>query len=178
VRFGDPGSPFDWGGGPERLARHEAGKMPGFSGGIPVHGLNVVNGSGFTARGMWRDNVCGSRTSELYWYGLPVGSRNTDQCGVGPSWNWDNDAQWHQVQMQLTMSTGANYDGSVQMWYDKAITETPDIDVQELGMLNRNQFPMNSVNQLLFSTFFGGHDNTWGPLTDVHAYFADVQVCD
>jgi hypothetical protein len=169
VRFGDPGAPFDWG---------RAGKMPGLSGGIPVHGLNIVNGSGFTAREMWRPNVCAGKTAELYWYGLPVGSSNTDQCGTGPAWNWQNDAKWHQVQMQLKMSTGANYDGSIQFWYDKPITSAPDIDVQKLGMLDRTKFPMNSVSQFMFSTFFGGHDNTWGPMTDVYAYFADIQVCD
>jgi len=168
-RFGDTDAPFDWG---------KAGKMPGLSGGIPVHGLNIVNGSGFTAREMWRPNVCGSKTAELYWYGLPVGSSNTDQCGTGPSWNWQNDAKWHQVQMQLNMSTAANYDGAIQFWYDKPITATPDIDVKGLGMLDRTKFPMNSVSQFMFSTFFGGHDNTWGPLTDVYAYFADIQVCD
>ncbi|SRR6266542_2753477 len=169
VRFGDVGAPFDWG---------RAGKMPGLSGGIPVHGLNIVNGSGFTAREMWRPNVCGSKTAELYWYGLPVGSSNTDQCGTGPSWNWQNDAKWHQVQMQLKMSTGANYDGAIQFWYDKPMTNTPDIDVKGLGMLDRTKFPMNSVSQFMFSTFFGGHDNTWGPLMDVYAYFGDIQVCD
>jgi hypothetical protein len=169
VRFGDTGAPFDWG---------RAGKMPGLSGGIPVHGLNIVNGSGFTAREMWRPNVCAGKTAELYWYGLPVGSSNTDQCGKGPSWNWQNDAKWHQVQVQVQMSTGKNYDGSVQLWYDKPNTNTPDIDVQGLGMLDRTKFPMNAVSQLMFSTFFGGHDNTWGPINDVYAYFADIQVCD
>jgi len=168
VRFGDVGAPFDWG---------RAGKMPGLSGGIPVHGLNIVNGSGFTAREMWRPNVCGGKTAELYWYGLPVGSSNTDQCGTGPSWNWQNDAKWHQVQMQLKMSTAANYDGAIQFWYDKPITSTPDIDVKGLGMLDRTKFPKNSVGQFMFSTFFGGHDNTWGPMSDVYAYFADIQVC-
>jgi len=169
VRFGDTNAPFDWG---------LAGKMPGLSGGIPVHGLNIVNGSGFTARGMWRPNVCGAKSAELYWYGLPVGSSNTDQCGTGPSWSWQADAKWHQVQMQLQMSTGVAYNGSMQLWYDKPVTATPDINVQGLGMLDRTKFPMNSVSQLMFSTFYGGHDNTWGPKTDTHAYFADFQICN
>jgi len=169
VRFGDVNEPFDWG---------LAGKMPGLSGGIPVHGLNIVNGSGFTARGMWRPNVCGAKSAELYWYGLPVGSSNTDQCGTGPSWNWQADAKWHQVQMQLKMSTGVAYNGTMQLWYDKPVTATPDINVSGLGMLDRTKFPMNSVSQLMFSTFYGGHDNTWGPKTDTHAYFADFQICN
>jgi hypothetical protein len=29
----------------------------------------------------------------------------------------------------------------------------------------------------MFSTFFGGHDNTWGPGNDVYTYFADFQIC-
>jgi hypothetical protein len=76
------------------------------------------------------------------------------------------------------MNTAANSDGSVQLWYDQPPTATPNMDVQGLGMIDRTQFPMNSVGQFMFSTFFGGHDNTWGPATDVNAYFADIQVCN
>ena len=122
--------------------------------------------------------ACGSKSAELYWYGLPVGSSNTDQCGTGPSWSWQADAKWHQVQMQLQMSTGVAYNGTMQLWYDKPVTATPDINVQRLGMLDRTKFPMNSVSQLMFSTFYGGQDNTWGPKTDTHAYFADFQICN
>jgi hypothetical protein len=169
VKFGDATTPFDFG---------RAGKMPGLAGGIPVSGLNTTDGSGFTGRGMWRSGICAGKSSELYWYGLPAGSSNTDECGKGPSWDWQADAQWHQVLMQLKMNTGSNSDGRVQLWYDQPPTATPQIDVTTVGMVDRTQFPKNSVNQFMFSTFFGGHDNTWGPSSDVNAYFADIQVCN
>lgn len=114
----------------------------------------------------------------FYWYGLPAGSANIDDCGVGPSWNWQGDAQWHQVQMQVNMNTAANTDGSIQIWYDQPPTGTPNIDKQKIGLVDRTKFPNNSVNQLMFSTFFGGHDNTWGPSKDVYGYFADFQICE
>jgi hypothetical protein len=169
IKFGDATTPFDFG---------RAGKMPGLAGGIPVSGLNTTDGSGFTGRGMWRSGICAGKSSELYWYGLPAGSSNTDECGKGPSWDWQADAKWHQVQMQLKMNSGASSNGRIQLWYDQPSTATAQIDVATLGMVDRTQFPNNSVNQFMFSTFFGGHDNTWGPSTDVYAYFADIQICN
>jgi hypothetical protein len=149
------------------------------SGGIPVSGLNTTDGSGFSSREMWRPGICSGKNGELYWYGLPAGSSNIDDCGTGPSWNWPSasNAQWHQVQMQINMNTGANSDAHIQIWYDQPPTGTPNIDRQGIGLIDRTRFPMNSVNQLMFSTFFGGHDNTWGPGSDVYAYFADFQIC-
>ena len=170
VRFGDSGAPFDFG---------RAGKMPGMSGGIPVSGLNTTDGSGFSSREMWRPGICSGKNGELYWYGLPAGSSNIDDCGTGPAWSWPSpsNAQWHQVQMQIDMNTGANTDAHIQIWYDQPPTGTPNIDRQGIGLIDRTKFPNNSVNQLMFSTFFGGHDNTWGPGSDVYAYFADFQIC-
>jgi Polysaccharide lyase 14 len=169
VKLGDATTSFKFG---------KAGKLPGLSGGIPVSGLNTTDGSGFTGRLMWRSGICSGKSAELYWYGLPAGSSNVDDCGAGPAWDWQTDAKWHHVMMQLKMNTGSNTDGSVQLWYDQPTTATPDMDVQQLGMVDRTKFPAKSVNQFMFSTFFGGHDNTWGPSTDVYAYFADMQVCN
>jgi Polysaccharide lyase 14 len=170
ARFGDTGMPFDFG---------KAGKMPGMSGGIPVSGLNTTDGSGFSSREMWRPGICNGKNGELYWYGLPAGSANIDDCGVGPAWSWPSpsDEKWHQVQMQVDMNTAANTDARIRIWYDQPPTGTPNIDRQGIGLIDRTKFPMNSVNQLMFSTFFGGHDNTWGPGNDVYAYFADFQIC-
>jgi hypothetical protein len=35
---------------------------------------------------------------------------------------------------------------------------------------------MHEHEGLFFSTFFGGHETSWGPSKEVHAYFSDFAV--
>jgi hypothetical protein len=39
------------------------------------------------------------------------------------------------------------------------------------------KYPDLGIDKLIFSTFHGGNDAAWSPKKDVHAYFADFQLC-
>jgi hypothetical protein len=147
------------------------GKLPGLYGG-PIGGESGGHHSsaGFSTRYMWRDHhVTGSvdkcsktkPCAEVYLYS-PQSSQGYG-ADLGGQWQWQGDGNWHMVEQRVD-----RINGDITVWYDG--TQVLN-DPGALG--GAADIPFAGI---LFSTFFGGHDTSWGPSQDEAAYFADFAV--
>jgi hypothetical protein len=146
------------------------GKLPGLFGGPIGHESGGRHGQAFSSRYMWRDHpVSGSLRncsaavpcSEVYLYSPQSGSGYGADIGGG--WNWRADGRWHMVEQEINRRTG-----NIAVWYDGIkVLSAPGV----LG--SASGIPFSGI---LFSTFFGGHDTSWGPNKTEYAYFADFTV--
>jgi hypothetical protein len=146
------------------------GKLPGLYGGPISQESGGRHGQAFSTRYMWRDHaVAGSlkncspalACSEVYLYSPQVS--NGYGQDIGGTWHWQGDGSWHMVEQRVDRSTG-----DITVWYDGVQVLSA---VGALGGVSDIPF-----SGLLFSTFFGGHDTSWGPSRTESAYFADFAV--
>jgi hypothetical protein len=145
------------------------GKLPGLYGGPVGQESGGHHGQAFSTRYMWRDHsVSGSLSNctdavpcgEVYLYS-PQGSGYG--ANLGGAWNWQADGRWHAIEQEVNRNTG-----DITVWYDGArVLSAPGA----LGGVSGISF-----SGVFFSTFFGGHDSSWGPSKDEYAYFADFTV--
>jgi hypothetical protein len=146
------------------------GKLPGLYGGPIGQESGGHHGQAFSTRYMWRDHpVSGSLNdcsglvacSEVYIYSPQIGSGYG--TNVGGTWNWQADGRWHMIEQEVNRATG-----SLTVWYDGTRVLSAPAALGGISAL-----PFSGV---FFSTFFGGHDTSWGPAKQVYAYFADFTV--
>ena len=169
------------------------GKLPGLAGGTGNSGGNRPNGTdGFSARMHWRTD--GSS-------GSPLDSDETDRANIaqylyhpdqttnngvngddldyddGPSGNWEEfeSDRWYHLRHRIIMNTpGTNggqglRDGVIQAWLDGVqVLDVDDIRFRDVASLQ--------IDQLYFSTFFGGGSSRWATSKDEVAYFDDFVV--
>lgn len=146
------------------------GKLPGLYGGPIGSESGGHHGGGFSTRYMWRDHgVSGSvsgcsRSSpcaEVYMYS-PESTHGYGQ-DLGGQWQWQGDGRWHMVEQRVNRSTG-----DITVWYDGSQV------LNEPGVLGgASGVPFSGI---FFSTFFGGHDTSWGPSQSEYADFAGFAV--
>jgi hypothetical protein len=146
------------------------GKLPGLYGGSIGAESGGNHGDGFSTRYMWRDHhVSGSvhrcsssaPCAEVYLYAPDLGREYGRD--LGGQWQWQADGNWHMVEQRVDRATG-----DIPVWYDG--TEV----LNEPGALTGSAgIPFAGV---MFSTFFGGHDTSWGPSKAEYAYFTDFAV--
>jgi hypothetical protein len=172
------------------------GKLPGLAGGTGNSGGNRPNGTdGFSARMHWRTD--GSS-------GSPLESNETDRANIaqyvyhpdqttnggingddldwddGPSGNWEEfeSDRWYHLRHRIIMNTpgtpGVNdgkglHDGVVQAWLDgEQVLDVNNIRFRDVASLQ--------IDQLYFSTFFGGGSSRWATSKDEYAYFDDFRI--
>jgi hypothetical protein len=151
----------------------KGGKLPGLCGNDCSTGGDAVFPDRFSIRYMWR----GGPAAEVYSYLTnPPNSGYGLDMGLG-KWHWQNDGQWHRVQEELILNSAANKDGIIRVWYDTPTTAPPVFEEKDLTYYDRVKFPALGIDTFIFSTFHGGHDRSWSPSKDAHAFFADFQVC-
>ena len=142
----------------------EAGKLPGLYGGqIGQESGGNHGADGWSTRYMFRGHGGSPNAGEVYLY-TPT---NSGPTGYGVdyfgTWNWTADGNWHTVEQLVNRQTG-----SVTVWFDgKEVLNEPNIAT---GIAS---IPFSGV---FFSTFFGGHDTTWGPKVAEYSYFADFSL--
>lgn len=138
------------------------GKMPGLAGGEANTGGAKPSGrDGWSARMMWRP--LGKAVQYIYYPDQP----NAD--GEDFDWNLQgqqlfNPGQWHRVETRIKMNTPGQRNGIVQSWFDGKLS----LDRRQVRFRDTNTF---AINWFLFSTFFGGSDQTWAPKKFEYAYF-------
>ena len=138
----DPG--FEW-----KLG----GKLPGLAGGdAPTGGAQTSDGNGFTTRYMWREN--GRLVVYAYYLDKPASERYGE--------NWDCDTyfetdRWYTLRQRVTMNTGSNADGRVEVWVDGV----KKLDRQNLRLMSNG----NIIDRVHFDSFMGGgtNDPSWAP---------------
>lgn len=142
----------------------KAGKLPGLYGGTIGEESGGNHGAdGWSTRYMFRDHSGTPNAGEVYLY-TPT---NSGPTGYGVdyfgNWAWTADGNWHTVEQLVNRVTG-----SVTVWFDgKQVMQQNNIAT---GI---SKIPFSGV---FFSTFFGGHDTTWGPKAAEYAYFADFSL--
>jgi hypothetical protein len=138
----------------------KAGKLPGFFGGTEgdESGFNTGPNS-FSTRYMWRGTA-----GEVYEYdpAMPSGAAGND-LGSG-SWNWQADGQWHSIEQSINITTG-----SITVWYNGA-------QVYSATGVMKGFSATTPFGGIIFSTFYGGHDSTWGPKTNTTVEWADFTI--
>lgn len=153
VKFGpNPGgSAYDWG---------KAGKMPGLWGGVEGQESGCISTTnGWSTRYMWR----GPNKQEVYLY--PPAGNTRVTCGGDNFWGsgWQNDGKWHYVEQAVD-----RINGTINVWYD-GVQKVTNLDIGT----GYNQWPFSGI---LFSTFYGGHDTSWGPAVDTTSYWAKFTI--
>lgn len=148
----------------------KGGKLPGLVGGRANTGGHPPTGyDGFSARMMWRS---GGRAVQYVYH--------PDQASI---WGDDLDYRtteairflpgvWHRIQHRITLNTPGEpglKDGLVQAWFDGQLC------LDRSGVRFRHQESI-SIDQLYFSTFFGGNEADWAPTRDEAIYFDDFCV--
>lgn len=137
---------FDWG---------RAGKLPGLYGGPVSCESGKKHCGGWSTRYMWRNRKGVPNKGELYWYD-PTAKGYGEDLGLG-NWNFAADDKWHTIEQLVNRQTG-----TTTIWYDGQ-------QVLQADTPNIANIPFSGI---FFSTFFGGHDTSWGPKTTVSARFA------
>ncbi|MEW5850736.1 MAG: polysaccharide lyase [Myxococcota bacterium] len=141
----------------------KGGKLPGLYGGTVNNGRRIPDGTnGFSTRLMWRTQGDG----EVYAY-LPTSREHGTSLGRG-AWRFI-PGRWHVVEQELVLNTPGRADGRVRVWVDdKLVLERGGLSFRTTGELK--------IEGILFSTFFGGQDETWATPVDTHVDFAGFAV--
>ncbi len=148
------------------------GKLPGLMGGPVIHaGGKPANGKdGWTGRLMWHKN--GSVQSYMYV------ANNPSKYGWNFDWSLGAEGQrylkrgqWNRLEMRYVMNTPGVPNGRLQTWFNGKLA----LDAQ--GLMYRMPGGKNvAIDQLLFSTFYGGKADKWAPSTDQYIYFDNFVV--
>jgi hypothetical protein len=141
---------------PGPLTQPLRGKLPGLYGGNPGEASGGNHGQAWSPRFMFRNDSKG----EVYVY-TPAGDGYGKDIGLG-SWNFSPDGNTHSIQQSVNRSTGL-----ITVWYDGK---------QVLSSKSAPGISGIPFKGVFFSTFFGGHETSWGPKKEVHAYFSNFKV--
>ncbi len=159
------------------------GKLPGLIGGAGNTGGSVPNGTdGWSGRMMWRtDGSSGSPLSPdranivqyLYHPDQPSTFGEDLRWDDNAAGNWatfDSDV-WYHFQHRIVMNTPGQNDGIVQAWLDgEMVLDVQDIRFRDVASLQ--------IDQMYFSTFFGGSSQIWEASKDEYAYFDDFVIAE
>lgn len=131
------------------------GKLPGLFGGTLGEESGGNHGTGWSARFMWREPSKG----ELYFYS-PTADGYGKDLGLG-KWMFAADGTYHT--MEMLVDRGAQ---TTTIWYDgHKVYSTSTTGIKDI--------PFRGI---FFSTFYGGHDTTWGPSKTDYAYFRSFSL--
>ncbi|MEX0809037.1 MAG: polysaccharide lyase [Dongiaceae bacterium] len=141
----------------------KGGKLPGLYGGTPPSGGGDVTGqNGFSTRFMWREDGQG----EVYAYIVNKPEDYGTSIGRG-AWQFPTD-QWIVLEQEVLLNDPGTANGVLNVWVDGRQTiEQTDIVYRTTDSL--------SIDGLMFSTFFGGGDESWATPKDQTIEFADFE---
>ncbi|MGW1870885.1 polysaccharide lyase [Streptomyces mauvecolor] len=141
----------------------QGGKLPGLYGGVIGQESGGTHGNGWSTRYMFRAK-CYPNDGELYLY-TPTNSGPTGygvDLGVG-NWQWTADNHWHTAEQFVNRATG-----DITVWFDGK-----QVLAAKHAASGISKIPFGGV---FFSTFFGGHDTSWGPKKTESAQFANFSL--
>ena len=157
------------------------GKLPGFSGGTANTGGNVPDGTdGWSARLHWRTDGSGGSPTTRDTANVVQYVYHPDQPGTfGQDIRWDDgdDGQWaefesdrwYTLEQRVVINTPGENDGIIEAWLDGE-------KVLEVSNLRFRDVDSFAIDQVLFSTFFGGSSDIWAPTKDEYAFYDDFVV--
>ena len=150
------------------------GKLPGLSGGSnPAGGAD--SSKGFSARLMWREKGQveqyvyhpgreGQWGRDFFWHNL--NSEKMEPLRFKPG-------VWHTVKTRIKMNSEFfwNKEGYIVSWLDGKLALFQEIKLRE----KEEKYGIDNLN---FSTIFGGNDASWAPKKDEYIYFDDFIISD
>lgn len=159
--FFEPG--FDWG------RTKQTGKLGFALGGGTGPTGGELDPAGFTARFVWRGNGDGTARIAIYSYAadrtqnLPFGDDYDLEGFTAPI------GRWFTLTMEVTANSAHGVaDGRVRAWADNQLAlDRSDILWQDAGS-------SPTVDELIYSTFYGGNSWDWAPESITHVRFAGV----
>lgn len=140
----------------------KGGKLPGLAGGTATSGKKRPDGSGWTARLMWRQRG----EAVLYLYHMDQRKDYADDFPLGVRFVPN---RWYQIRQRVQVNEPDLANGAVQIWVDGRQV----LNQQNLRLRSGDQAP---VDCFYFSTFFGGNGEEWAPKTDQSIDFAQMSV--
>jgi hypothetical protein len=141
----------------------KGGKLPGLYGGKGNTGGKIPNGTdGFSTRFMWVQNGAGV----IYPY-LPTSVRVGSTFGRGTF--YFKPGIWHRLEQHVRLNTPGSDNGEIDVVLDgKPVFQQAGLRFRDVSSLK--------INGILFSTFFGGADESWAAASDCFIDFADFTV--
>lgn len=157
------------------------GKLPGLGGGTtPTGGQETTGKEGFSARIMWRwkntgDGKQGAMCQYIYHMDKP-GMYGEDLYWAYPNHGWSSTrryfipGKWHTVKTRIIMNTPGQHNGRITSWLDD------DLGLDSILRFRAEGITTFANDKFLFSTFFGGGDDTWATTKDEYIYFDDFII--
>jgi hypothetical protein len=142
----------------------KGGKLPGLYGGQPPSGGGDVQGNdGFSVRYMWREAGAG----EAYAYIV----NKSDDFGVSigrGSWQFPTEI-WTVLEQEIVLNDPSQANGTLRVWVDgRQVIEQSDIVYRTTDDI--------TIDGLMFSTFFGGGDESWATPLRQKIRFSDFEI--
>ncbi len=150
---------------------NKGGKLPGLCGGPKtITGGDAVSGKeGFSVRLMWRKEGRG----QAYVYHMDQPSKYGDEFDFPESFRFPAGAAVR-IRMAVRVNQPGEKDGRIRIW-----TTLPGgaeaLQVDKTGLRFRDT-PDYAIDGLLFNTFHGGNDASWGPARPVSALFGGFEL--
>lgn len=146
----------------------KGGKLPGLAGGEGNSGGEVPNGrDGWSVRFMFQEN--GRLCAYIYYpdmqqkYGEKHFLIENEACYILPK------GEWVEIGLKIRLNNPGKRDGNLQCFIN-------DKMMLNLDQLNFRSVDTLKIDQLLFSTFFGGADLSYAPAKNCELFFKNFQV--
>lgn len=141
-------------------------KLPGLGGegsalGSYANGCDADRGSAWSTRYMWRE---GGRIKGYVYH-----ADRPDDCGDYKDTGWDAPkGSWFELRQKVITNTANNNNGTLTIWC---------AGVQKFTQTNlRYTSTGKQIDQVFFSTFFGGSDSSWASPKSQGAWFDDFSL--
>ena len=143
----------------------KGGKLPGlYAGEAPSGGEKVSGKNGWSVRLMWRENGDG----ELYEYIFNKKGKFGFSAGRG-AFSFPR-GRWVEIDLEVVVNDPDRRNGVARLWIDgRAVIEQHDI-------VYTTDDDGETEGGLMFSTFFGGDDDSWASPKDQHVDFGDFRL--
>ena len=154
---------FDWGG-----VRYKGGKLGfGFSGGTAPSG-GIIDPKGFTTRLIWRGDRYGDWANiAVYSYAADRTNRTGDDYLISEF--RAPIGTWFDLAMEVKANSATNRsDGGIRVWINDELM----LDKQGIGWQTAGGTPM--IDNMYYSTFYGGSGPQWSPDNTTYLQFRDV----
>lgn len=143
----------------------KGGKMHGLAGGSGTTGCKTIDPKGWSVRTVWKS---GGRPI-LYIYHQDRSSACGDAFYPPGDFEFQR-GKWYRVEVFVKMNTRVgSADGRAKLYIDGEKL----IDIQNLNLSGNNNI---NIDTFLFSTFYGGSNDSWSPSKNTHAYFDNFTV--
>jgi hypothetical protein len=139
------------------------GKIPGLSGASSPSGCDASDGTGFTARQMWREQ--GRLIGYIY------DMDQSTECGnaIATGFNFAV-GRWYSIKQRIKLNTGRNHDGVLQLWVD----DRQVINRSNMGWMV--EAPDRMIDEVMLDFFFGGSTADWSPSRNCTLSFGDLYL--